>query len=128
MARYLARRLIFALLLVFVVSSSALLLTRLAPGDLTAQLGISATREEVARTRERFGLDRSMAAQWAIWVRHTAQLDFGESFLYNRPVRTLIAQASASTAALAAAALLLATVLGIPLGIFTGSHPGGFVP
>jgi len=125
MARYLARRLFFALLLVFVVSSSALLLTRLAPGDLTSQLGITATREEIARTRERFGLDRSMPAQWAIWVRHTAQLDFGESFLYNRPVRNLIAQASASTAALAAVALVLATLLGIPLGIFTGSRRDG---
>src|SRR2546426_956668 len=104
MTRYLVRRLFFALLLVFVVSSSALLLTRLAPGDLTAQLGIAATREEIARTRERFGLDRSMGAQWAIWVRHTAQLDVGESFLYNRPVRNLIAQASAGTAALAAVA------------------------
>jgi len=125
MTRYLVRRLFFALLLVFVVSSSALLLTRLAPGDLTAQLGIAATREEIARTRERFGLDRSMAAQWAIWVRHTAQLDFGESFLYNRPVRSLIAQASAGTAALAAVALLVATLLGIPLGIFTGSRRDG---
>src|SRR5437867_2460333 len=125
MARYLVRRLFFALLLVFVVSSSALLLTRLAPGDLTSQLGITATREEIARTRERFGLDRSMAAQWAIWVRHTAQLDFGESFLYNRPVRNLIAHASASTAALAAVALVFATLLGIPLGIFTGRRRDG---
>src|SRR5262249_23502859 len=41
------------------------------------------------------------------------------------PVRTLIAQASASTAALAAAALLVATLVGIPLGIFTGSRPDG---
>ena len=125
MARYLVRRLFFALVLVFVVSSSALLLTRLAPGDLTAQLGLNATREEIARTRERFGLDRSMAGQWALWARHTARLDFGESFLYNRPVRTLIAQASASTAALAAVALLVATLVGIPLGIFTGSRPDG---
>ena len=125
MARYLARRLVFAVLLVFVVSSAALLLTRLAPGDLTAQLGINATREEIARTRERFGLDRSMAAQWVLWLQHTARLDFGDSFLYNRPVRDLIVQASASTAALAAAALVLATLLGIPLGIFTGSRGGG---
>src|SRR5919108_1801067 len=125
MARYLVRRLFFALVLVFVVSSAALLLTRLAPGDLTAQLGLNATREEIARTRERFGLDRSMAAQWVLWASHTARLDFGESFLYNRPVRTLIAQASASTAALAAVALLVATLVGIPLGIFTGSRPDG---
>jgi len=39
MARFLARRLLFALVLVFVVSSAALVLARLAPGDVTAQLG-----------------------------------------------------------------------------------------
>ena len=49
MARFLARRLLFAVLLVVAVSSVALLLTRLAPGDVTSQLGPFATRAEVER-------------------------------------------------------------------------------
>ncbi|MGE0445607.1 MAG: ABC transporter permease, partial [Vicinamibacterales bacterium] len=56
------------------------------------------------------------------------RFDFGQSFLYNRPVGTLVRQAAANTALLAIVALALATVAGIPLGILTGSRQGGVVP
>ena len=124
MTRFLARRLLFAAVLVFVVSSAALLLARLAPGDVTAQLGPFASAGEIAVTRARFDLDRSPAEQWTVWVSRALRFDFGESFLYNRPVRSLIGRATANTAALAVVALMAATALGIPLGIFTGSRRG----
>ena len=53
MARFLLRRVIFAIVLVVVSSSSALFLTRMAPGDLTAGLGPNPTRAEVAAARAR---------------------------------------------------------------------------
>jgi peptide/nickel transport system permease protein len=124
MGRFLARRLLFALVLVVVVSSAALVLARLAPGDVTAQLGPFADPTEIASTRARFDLDRSPAAQWTLWVSRALRFDFGDSFLYNRPVRGLIGRAAANTAALAVVALSAATLLGIPLGIFTGSRRG----
>jgi peptide/nickel transport system permease protein len=127
MRRFLLRRLLFALLLVLVVSSASIFLTRLAPGDLTAGLGLHATAEEVARTRARFGLDRSIAAQWGLWLSHAARFDFGDSYLYNRPVSELVARSAMNTAALAAVALACATLIGIPLGIFTGSRRGGAI-
>lgn len=127
MTRYLLRRLLFALLLVFVVSSAAILLTRLAPGDLTAELALAASPEEIARIRARFGLDRSIAAQWMLWMSQAARFDFGESFLYNRPVAALVARSAANTAALAVVALAVATAVGIPLGILTGSRRSGVV-
>ena len=127
MTRYLLRRLVFALLLVFLVSSAAILLTRLAPGDLTAELAFRASPEEIARTRERFGLDRSIAAQWGLWLARAARFDFGDSFVFNRPVGELVARSAANSAALAAVALALATIVGIPLGILTGSRHGGMV-
>jgi peptide/nickel transport system permease protein len=128
MARFLLRRLAFAVVLVIAVSSAALLLTRLAPGDVTAQLGPFASAEEVARTRARFNLDRSPLAQWGTWLARSARLDFGESFLYNRPVADLLGRAAANTAALAVVALLAATAVGIPLGVLTGSRRGGVLP
>ena len=127
MIRFLARRLIFALLLVVTVSSGALFLTRLAPGDVTSNLGAFARPEEVARMRARFDLDRSAAAQWGGWALRAIRFDFGDSFLYNRPVGGLIRRAAGNTAVLAVAALLLATLLGIPLGIISGSRRG-FAP
>jgi peptide/nickel transport system permease protein len=122
--RFLARRLLFALVLVVAVSSAALFLTRLAPGDVTAQLGPFASPQEIARTRAQYGLDRPAAEQWAAWVGRALRFEFGDSFLYNRPVRGLIGRAAANTAVLAVVALTLATVIGIPLGVFTGSRSG----
>ncbi len=127
MIRFLARRLAFALVLVLLVSSAALWLTRLAPGDLTASLGF-APPDEIARVRARFDLDRGIAQQWAIWISRVVRLDFGESFLYNQPVTPLVARSALNTAALAAVALLFATVVGIPLGVITGSRRGGMLP
>ena len=122
----LAQRLIFALLLVFVVSSAALLLARLAPGDVTAQLGPFASASEISGIRARFDLDRSPAGQWLVWLTRVVRFDFGDSFLYNRPVRGLVVRAAANTAVLAVAALALATLLGIPLGVVSGSrHSAG---
>lgn len=127
MLRYLLRRLIFALLLVLVVSSAAILLTRLAPGDLTSELALDATPEEIAQTRARFGLDRSIPEQWALWLSRAVRFDFGDSFLFNRPVADLVARSAMNTAALAFVALAVATLVGLPLGIFTGSRRGGLV-
>jgi peptide/nickel transport system permease protein len=126
--RFLLRRLLFAALLVVAVSSSALFLTRLAPGDVTAQLGPLARPADIARERSRFDLDRAPGTQWALWASRAARFDFGESFLYNRPVGSLIRQAAANTALLAVVALALATLVGIPLGVFTGSRKGGLLP
>jgi peptide/nickel transport system permease protein len=128
MARFLVRRLAYALLLVVAVSSAAMLLTRVAPGDVTAQLGAFAPAEEVARTRARFDLDRSPVEQWAAWLGRSARLDLGDSFLYNRPVSQLLGPAGINTAILAAASLTIATLVGIPLGIYTGSRRGGLLP
>lgn len=122
MARFLIRRLVFAAVLLVCTSSAALLLTRLAPGDLTAQLGPNASRSEIATTRARFDLDRNPIAQWALWAGRAVRLDFGNSFLYNRPVGPLVIRAAANTASLAIIALVLATLLGISLGIVTGSR------
>jgi peptide/nickel transport system permease protein len=126
--RFLIRRLLFAILLVVAVSSASLLLTRLAPGDVTTQLGPFAPTAEVARERARFDLDRSVSEQWVLWARRATRFDFGQSFLYNRPVAGLIRQAALNTALLAIVALALATLAGIPLGIFTGTRRGGLLP
>jgi peptide/nickel transport system permease protein len=124
MIRFLLRRLIFALLLVVTVSSGALVLTRLAPGDVTANLGPFARPEEIKRVRARFDLDRSAAAQLGGWALRAVRFDFGDSYLYDRPVGGLIQRAAGNTAVLAVAALSLATVLGFPLGIISGSRRG----
>jgi peptide/nickel transport system permease protein len=126
MTRFLIRRVIFAVLLVLVSSSTALLLTRLAPGDVGAALGPQATRAEVAAARARIDLDRPFLEQWGLWAARALKFDFGESVLYSRPVAPLVTRAAANSAALGLTALIVATVLGLSLGIFTGAGRGGW--
>lgn len=125
MVRFLVRRTIFAVALVLVSSSAALVLTRLAPGDLAVELGPNATREELAAARARYDLDRPVVEQWFRWGGRALRLDLGESFLYSRPVAPLVVRAALNSAALGATALLVATVAGLSLGIFTGSRRRG---
>lgn len=124
MARFLVRRLLFAALLVFFVSSLSLLLVRLAPGDYASDLfgGIGANPALVAATRAAYGLDRPLVEQYTTWLGRAARLDFGNSLLYRRPVTELVRQRAGNTAVLAVAALLVATLLGLPLGVLTGTR------
>ncbi|OFW41555.1 MAG: hypothetical protein A3J29_11285 [Acidobacteria bacterium RIFCSPLOWO2_12_FULL_67_14b] len=128
MGRYLLRRLGFALLLVFVVSSASLLLTHLAPGDITTETAIVLDPEARARLRAELGLDRPLLVQYASWLGGLARLDFGRSLLYSRPVSSLLGERALNTAVLATAALLLATLVGVPLGIYSGSRARGIGP
>ena len=126
MAAYLARRFVFAVLLVFSVSSAALVLTRLAPGDYADLTAATTGDKGVAEAiRERYGLNRSIGGQYADWLWKAARFDFGRSMVYDRPVQDLISERAANSAILALSALVLATLVGIPLGIVTGSRRGG---
>lgn len=120
--RFLLRRALAALVLVFAVTSGALLLAQLAPGDYAAQVG--RTPEEIAAERHRLGLDRPFLERYAHWLRRSLTLDLGESFQYQRPVTELVGDAARNTAVLASSALIVATLLGIPWGVVTGTRKG----
>ena len=120
--RFLLRRGLAALILVFAVASGALLLAQLAPGDYNADIGRSP--EQIAADRARLGLDRPFLDQYAAWLRRTLTLDLGESFQYQRPVTELVLDRAGNTAVLASCALIVATALGIPWGVVTGTRRG----
>jgi peptide/nickel transport system permease protein len=126
MLAYLIRRLAFAIFLVFAVSSASLVLARLAPGDFVSQsIGLGAGRETIEEARARLGLNRSVAEQYRVWITGAARLDFGRSLLFDRPVADLIPERAANTAILAITALVVATLIGLPLGVLTGSRKSG---
>jgi peptide/nickel transport system permease protein len=126
MVLYVVRRLVFAVFLVFAVSSASLLLARGAAGDfITQSFGIEAHRETIDAARARYGLDKSLGAQYGDWLGRVVRFDLGRSLLYDRPVSDLIPERAANTAILAFTALLFATILGLPLGVIAGSRLGG---
>ncbi|MCU1384235.1 MAG: hypothetical protein JWL71_2932 [Acidobacteria bacterium] len=129
MTRYLLRRVGFALFLVVAVSSASLVLARLAPGDFVSEsFGTQASQATIARQRAQFGLDKPIAGQYRDWLAAAVRLDFGYSMQYGRPVRELIPERAANTAILAITALFFATLIGLPLGVVTGSRRGGALP
>ncbi len=128
MIRFCARRLAFALVLVFVASSSALLLTRLAPGDFTTADQALMDPADRARLRHDLGLDRPVLSQYLSWLGAAARLDFGRSTLFSRPVTDLLGERAVNTAILAIVALVLATLLGLPSGVYTATRTTGAGP
>ena len=121
--RFILRRAAFAAVLVLVVSSAALVLARLAPAEGT----IGDSPATIAAERHRLGLDRPLIVQYTAWLSRSARLDFGESVVYRSPVFPLLRDHAGRTALLGLSALALATLAGIPLGVFTGSRRGGLL-
>jgi len=126
--RYVLRRVVAALLLIFVASSAALVLTLLAPGDFVTYSAAESrsNAETLAKRRTALGLDRPLLAQYADWISRAVRLDFGESLLYNRPVIELLQERAINTAILATTALAAASLVGVPLGLYTGIRRRGF--
>jgi peptide/nickel transport system permease protein len=128
MARYAVRRLLVTVLLVVVVSSASLVLARLAPGDyVTDTLGVRSTATLATDARARYGLDQSLIRQYASWLTRVVRFDFGRSFMYDRPVADLLPERAWNSAQLAICALITATLLGVPLGVVSGSRRGGLL-
>ena len=125
MVAFFLRRLVLAVLLVYGVSSASLVLVHLAPGDyVTSELPVGTSPEVADQMRVRLGLNRSLSEQYRDWLSHAVRLDFGRSLLYGSPVVDLIGEATANTAVLAATALVAATLVGLLLGVITGSRAG----
>jgi peptide/nickel transport system permease protein len=121
LAAYAARRAAGAVLFVLAVAGITLALARLAPGAGLDPDDALASPEAIARRRADLGLDRSLAGQFTTWMSGALRLDLGRSSLYSRPVAGLVGERLRNTAILAAAALVTATLVGIPLGRFTGT-------
>jgi peptide/nickel transport system permease protein/oligopeptide transport system permease protein len=100
----------------------------LIPGDPVAlMLGEFATPEAIAATRAELGLDRPLAVRYVEYVLDVVRGDLGMSIKDRRPVSTMIGETLPATAQLAGAAVLLAVLIGVPLGVVSAARPGGIV-
>jgi peptide/nickel transport system permease protein len=123
---FIFRRSLWALALVLVVASAALILARLAPGDHLS--AFEADPAAIAAERHRLGLDRPIYRQYLDWIGRAVRLDWGESTAHaGRSVASLIAERARHSAIIGIVALAVATALGIPLGIFTGTRRRGLL-
>jgi peptide/nickel transport system permease protein len=116
-ARYLIRRLLQSLVVLWLVTVIVFAIARLSgnPADLMTPMGAGPeTRERIVRD---LGLDQPLPVQYGKFVLNAAQGDFGTSIRFRAPALELVLDRLPATLKLAFAALLLATAVGIPLGV-----------
>ena len=110
------------------VATLVFVLLHLVPGDpVDLMLGESAAPTARDELRSRLGLDRPLPLQYASWMAAAAAGDLGTSIRSGRPVAALVAERLPSTAALALAAFLVATAIGLPLGIAAAANKGSAI-
>ncbi len=127
MARFIALRILQALVIVFLVATLTFVLLHLAPGDpFGAQLEMSglANSELLERQRRNFGLDRPIYEQYVRYLSRLVRGDLGVSFAERRPVWDAIRARIPNTLLLAVAALLIDFAIGISIGVAQGTRPG----
>ena len=128
MARYLVRRLAGTVPVLLLISLLVFLLIHAAPGDPTLLLlGEETNAAEVARAKERWGLDQPLYVQYLKFLRSAVAGDFGRSFKYTEPVMRVIISRLPATIELAVFAIIIATALAIPLGVWAGSRPNSWI-
>lgn len=125
MMRFLALRVMSALLVMFGVITIVFMLIHVAPGDpVEVMLGESATAADRADLRAALGLDRPLGEQWLRYVSAIAHADLGMSLHSRRPIAELVTQRAGATATLGLAALAVSIGLGAPAGVLAAMRPG----
>jgi peptide/nickel transport system permease protein len=121
MARFLSKRVLLALLQIFVVATLVFLLIHIMPGDpVMLALGTEhADPEAMAAMRHQLGLDKPIVTQYGTWLADLAKLDLGKSIIDESTVGSNILQRLPRTLELALAAILIASVIGILLGLIS---------
>jgi peptide/nickel transport system permease protein len=122
--RFVARRLLQGVLVIWIVTSATFLLIHLAPGGPSILADPKLSPVERREAERRLGLDRPLPVQYLTWHRNLLRGDLGRSYLYQTPAgRTALARVP-DTVLLAGVALLLSLAVAIPLGVYAGRRPG----
>lgn len=124
MTKYIIRRILAAIPVLFLTSVLIFGLGRMLPGDpIDFIVGPEATLtvDQVAALRHEYGFDQPIVTQYVIWVRRSLSGDFGRSFLTGQQVTALIGPALVPTAQIGLQSMLIATIVGVSVGIASAS-------
>ena len=125
MLRYFFRRVLLAVPVLLGVATLVFSLIHLVPGDpAQAMIGDGASPQDVAELRKNLGLDQPLVTQYVTFLRNAVTGDLGRSFRTGQPVTTMIIERIPATAELAVAAMIIAIVLAIPLGVIAAVWRG----
>ncbi|MDZ4716995.1 MAG: ABC transporter permease [Roseiflexaceae bacterium] len=118
MSRYILRRLVQLIPVVFGITLVLFVMLRLLPGDpASAMLGDRGTDEAVARINQQYGLDQPIYVQYIYYLRNLATLDMGDSIRYQVPVAKLLLPRLGVSLSIVAVTLVLTCIISLPLGL-----------
>ena len=130
MRKFIIRRLLYAIPTLVGVSLITFLISRLAPGDPVRLVTFGATDltpEAIEAIRKAYGLDKWLPLQYVEWLGKVVTGDFGNSLLYHQNAAKLIFDRVPNTLMLAATALLLQLLIGVPLGVIAALKRGSWI-
>lgn len=127
MARYLLKRLLMAIITLWMLATIVFLIVNVLPGNVGRQvLGGFASEESVKQFNIRLGTDKPLLVQYGRAMKNLATLDFGQSFGSTATVSSIISKALFRSAKLAAFALIITVPLGILAGRFAARRKDRF--
>jgi peptide/nickel transport system permease protein len=125
MIRYVGRRLLAALVTVWIVASAGFILIEIIPGDPARALaGPTATAESIARIRATYGFDDPLPIRYLTAMSHILTGDLGYSFSKAEPVASVLLRSLPLTLVLTALAFLVEVLIAIPLALWVVSRGG----
>lgn len=126
--RYVVRRLAMAFVVLVSVSVITFFVARVVPSDpAAAWVGPRPTHEQIAAATERLGLDRPLYVQYARYMAGLLQGDLGTSIRTHQPITTDLRTFLPATMELVVAGMVMAVVIGIPLGVLSGAKKGSLL-
>ncbi|MBN1444483.1 MAG: ABC transporter permease [Candidatus Omnitrophica bacterium] len=126
MKRYIFRRFLQFIPLLFGMTFISFVIIQLAPGDYFTQLQMNPeiSPQTIESMRRNFGLDKPVIAQYFYWLGNLARFNLGESFSYHVPVSFLIGQKLKNTLALSVFSIFFTWLIAIPLGVYSAIKEG----
>ncbi|MBF2025466.1 MAG: ABC transporter permease [Oscillatoriales cyanobacterium C42_A2020_001] len=127
---YIVKRLLQGLITLLLASMLCFLLIQIAPGDYLSALkeNPKISPERIEQLQRQFGLDKSWIEQYFRWLRQVVlQGNFGESFVYNRSVSSLLWERVAATLLLAISSLVFTWAIAVPMGIIGAVNQNKFI-
>jgi peptide/nickel transport system permease protein len=125
MFRFILRRLLSGIVLLFVISTIAYSLLYVGGGDIARRiLGQMATEEGVAQKTAALGLDRPLAVQYVDWLSHALRGDLGTSWFTGQLVTVGITSRVGVTLSLVIGAILVTAIVAVVLGVWAAVHGG----
>lgn len=126
MGRFIIRRLLQGVLVVFLVTVVVFVTTRLVGDPVDVLLPFEATPEQRADFEHQLGLDRSIPVQFWHYIGDVVHLDFGQSLVLREDAMNIVLERLPATALLVGASILLAFVVSMTLGVIAALRPGGW--